>query len=260
MSALAIWALGGAVVAVAAALLWVVSVPIRNASIVDPFWGPAYLLISLVWFLALPGTPSARALLVLLCVGAWALRLGLHLSIRAVGKPEDPRYAAMREKNGVGWWWRSLFWVFLLQAALVWVIASPLFVAIRSTDGLGGWDLLGFVLFGTGLAFEAIGDAQLSAFRDDPSNRGRVLDTGLWRYTRHPNYFGDALLWWGFGLFGVAAGEAWTLFGPALMTFLLLKVSGVVMLEDGMEERRPGYAEYVRRTSAFVPWFPDSRP
>lgn len=242
--------------AVAAAGLWVVSIPLRNASIVDPFWGPAYLLISLVWFFSLPGIPSARSLLVLLCVGAWALRLGLHLTVRALGKPEDPRYAAMRARNGRGWWWRSLFWVFLLQAALVWGIASPLFVAIRSSSGLGLLDAIGVLLFGTGLAFEAIGDAQLTAFRADPANRGQVLDSGLWRYTRHPNYFGDALLWWGFGLFGVAAGAWWTLIGPALMTFLLLRVSGVAMLEEGMEERRPGYAEYVRRTSAFFPWFP----
>jgi steroid 5-alpha reductase family enzyme len=162
----------------------------------------------------------------------------------------------MRRGHGARFWWVSLFTVFLLQAALAWAISLPVQLAVLSDGPLGWLDGLAVLTWLVGLAFEAIGDLQLTRFRRDPANRGRALDTGLWRYSRHPNYFGDALLWWGFGLLGLAAGAPWTLFAPALMTFLLLKVSGVALLEKGMEERRPAYRDYVARTSAFVPWFP----
>jgi steroid 5-alpha reductase family enzyme len=237
--------------------LWLVSLPLRNASIIDACWGPAFAVAA--WGAALQaGLPlgSTRAALALALVSLWAVRLSLHLLVRNTGHGEDPRYAAMRRGHGDRFWWVSLFTVFLLQAALAWTISLPVQLAVLSTGPLGWLDALAALTWLIGFAFETIGDLQLTRFRRDPANRGRALDTGLWRYTRHPNYFGDALLWWGFGLLGLAAGAPWTLFAPALMTFLLLKVSGVALLEKGMAERRPAYRDYVERTSAFIPWFP----
>ncbi len=151
----------------------------------------------------------------------------------------------------------SLGTVFLLQGALVLVVSLPLQVAVaRAGPPLGLLDAGGILLFALGFAFEAVADLQLARFKADPASRGRVMDRGLWRLTRHPNYFGDALLWWGLGLLGAAAGAAWTLVSPAVMTFLLLRVSGVTLLERDISDRRPGYRDYVRRTSAFFPWFP----
>lgn len=237
--------------------LWLVSLPLRNASIVDAFWGPAFAVAG--WGAALAaGVPlgSPRTALALTLVTLWAARLALHLLIRNAGHGEDPRYASMRRGHGARFWWVSLFTVFLLQAGLAWAISLPVQLAVLSGGPLGPLDGLAALAWLAGFGFEALGDLQLTRFRADPANRGRALDTGLWRYTRHPNYFGDALLWWGFGLLGVAAGAPWTLFAPALMTFLLLRVSGVALLEKGMAERRPAYRDYVERTSAFLPWKP----
>jgi steroid 5-alpha reductase family enzyme len=237
--------------------LWLLSLPLRNASIIDAFWGAAFAVAA--WGAALAaGAPlaSPRTALTLALVTAWAIRLSLHLLLRNAGHGEDPRYVAMRSGHGHRFWWVSLFTIFLLQAALAWVISLPIQLAALRGGPLGPLDALGALTWLAGFAFEAAGDAQLTRFRADPANRGRALDTGLWRYTRHPNYFGDALLWWGFGLLGLAAGAPWTLLCPALMTYLLLRVSGVALLEKDIAERRPAYADYVRRTSAFLPWLP----
>jgi steroid 5-alpha reductase family enzyme len=237
--------------------LWLLSLPLRNASIVDACWGPAFAVAG--WGAALrAGVPlaSPRTALALALVTLWSARLALHLLVRNAGTGEDPRYAAMRRGHGARFWWVSLLTVFLLQAALAWAISLPVQLAILAGGPLGWLDGLAALTWLAGFAFETIGDLQLTRFRADPRNRGRALDTGLWRYTRHPNYFGDALLWWGFGLLGVAAGAPWTLFAPALMTFLLLKVSGVALLEQGMAGRRPAYRAYVERTNAFLPWRP----
>jgi steroid 5-alpha reductase family enzyme len=237
-------------------LLWLVSLPLRNASIVDVFWGPAFVVAA--WTAALAGAGGgARRALALALVSIWGLRLGLHLARRNLGHGEDQRYAVMRRGHGARFWWVSLFTVFLLQAGLAWIISLPLQAAvIGPATPLGPLDLLAVALWGLGLTFEAVGDAQLARFRADPGNRGRALDTGLWRYTRHPNYFGDACVWWGLGLLGAAAGAPATLLSPVLMTFLLLRVSGVALLERDIAERRPAYRDYVARTSAFFPWFP----
>lgn len=236
-------------------LLWAVSVRLRDASIADPFWGPGFLLVG-VAYLAAHGTVTPRGVLALVLVGAWAARLGLHLLSRNRAHGEDPRYAAMRAGHGPRFWWVSLGTVFWLQAALLWIVSLPVLAAVVGTAPLGAWDAAGALVFLTGFLLEAVADAQLRRFRADPANRGTVLDRGLWRYSRHPNYFGDALLWWGVFLLAVGAGAPWTAVGPALMTFLLVKVSGVALLERSLVQGRPGYAEYVRRTSAFVPWFP----
>lgn len=251
---------GLAVVALAMTLLWLLSLPLKDASIVDPFWAPGFLLVTAVYAWG-AGATTARAWLVLALVALWAVRLGSHLLRRNLRSGEDPRYASMRKEHGDRFWWVSLFIVFWLQAVLLWIISAPLLVAVTSPEPLGPWAVTGTLVFLLGWGMEALADRQLRAFKADPANRGKVLDRGLWRYSRHPNYFGNAVLWWGLWLVAVGAGGAWTVFGPVIMTFLLLKVSGVALLEKDISERRPGYQEYVRRTSAFVPLPPrDRRP
>jgi steroid 5-alpha reductase family enzyme len=250
------YALSAAVLVAAMALLWLWSLPLRNASIVDAFWGSAFVLAGWTAAFATPGGGARRGLALGL-VTIWGLRLSLHLLARNAGHGEDPRYAAMRRGHGARFWWVSLFTVFLLQAALAWSISLPVQAAVVApATPLGPLDALALALWATGVLFEAVGDWQLTRFRRDPGSRGKVLETGLWRYTRHPNYFGDACAWWGLGLLGAAAGAPWTVFAPALMTFLLLRVSGVTLLEKDIAGRRPGYRAYVARTSAFFPWFP----
>ena len=248
--------------AVAAALMtvvWLASLPKRDASIIDIFWGPAFALLAWVYWAAGPQA-AGRQLLVPVLVTLWALRLSLYILWRNRGGGEDYRYAAMRKTYGRWFAPLSLGIVFWLQAALAWLIAMPLLQVQRSPAGGLGWlDLLGLALFAIGLFFEAVGDLQLARFKADPANRGKVMDRGLWRYTRHPNYFGDAALWWGLTCFALATpGSLWVLFSPLLMTFLLLKVSGVALLEKGLGSTKPGYEEYVRRTSAFTPRPPRS--
>jgi steroid 5-alpha reductase family enzyme len=232
-------------------LTWIASVVRRDASLADRTWGLGFVLVA--WVIALrSATPDW---LVVLLVSIWGLRLAAHITVRNWGHGEDRRYRAMRERNGPRWWLTSLWWVFGLQALLCLIIALPLAVAVPQ-EGSGLLRLFGLGLWLVGFAFEAVGDWQLVQFTRDSPNRTRVLDTGLWRYTRHPNYFGEVVLWWGLWLIAAGAGGWWTIPGPMVITFLLLKVSGVTLLEDGLATRRPGYAEYVRRTSAFLPRAP----
>ena len=236
---------------------WLWSVHKKDASIIDAYWGPGFLLITSTAALVSPMGHRPRQLLLVIALGCWGLRLGLHLLRRNRAHGEDRRYRAMRTSIGPKFWWVSLFSVFLLQATLQILIAWPLLAAARAPGPpLGGWDVLGTCCFAFGWGLEALADRQLAEFLADPARRGRVMDRGLWRYSRHPNYFGDALLWWGFGAYGLAVGEGWSLVGPAVMTFLLLKVSGVSLLEQTITERRPDYEAYRRRTSAFIPWPP----
>jgi steroid 5-alpha reductase family enzyme len=190
-------------------------------------------------------------------VTIWGLRLSFHILRRNWGKPEDFRYQVWRKEAGSRWWWLSFFRVFLLQGILMWIISAPLLAAQRGAKPayIILFDVLGVIVWGIGFFFEAVGDLQLARFKADPANKGKVMDRGVWRFTRHPNYFGDAAQWWGFSLIALAAGGAWTVFSPILMTLLLLRVSGVALLEKTLETR-PGYQEYAQRTSAFVPWFP----
>ncbi len=247
------------------AALWVASVVLRDASIVDPWWSIGFLLVTVQTVLRTGLTPGKRLLLVM--VGAWAIRLFLYLLSRSRGRPEDPRYAAFRRRYGAErYWWISFFQVFLLQGALVVMISAPLQLAAAAPapDAASGADLLALGVFTVGLAVETVADAQLAAFRRERARLGaaaqeRVLDTGLWRYSRHPNYFGEAVLWWGFWFAALDVPMGWaTVLAPAMMTFLLLKVSGVALLDAHLEATRPGYADYIRRTSAFVPWPPRS--
>ena len=240
------------------ALLWLLSLRLKDVSIIDIFWGPG---IAAMVDIAAWMAPQInnRAFLALILVNAWALRLALHIGLRHRG--EDRRYAAMRQKFGPHWWWWSFFQIFLLQVILIWLLPAPLQAAILSGILLGPLDLIGAGLALTGLLFEAVADAQLARFQKNPVHKGRVLDSGLWRLSRHPNYFGETLLWWGFFLIGFSAsGNWWLLLSPLVMTLLLLKISGISLMEDGVEDRRPAYAAYKRRVSAFVPWFPRQTP
>jgi steroid 5-alpha reductase family enzyme len=239
------------------AILWLVSLPLRNSSIVDVAWGPAFLLQAAVYASLTPDGWEPRKALVLVLVAAWSTRLALHVATRNAGRGEDYRYAAWRAAAGGRWWWRSLFSVFVLQGLLAWFIGMPLLAA--QAGGSVGWmplDAAGVVLWAIGFAFEAGGDWQLRRFLADPGNRGRSLTTGLWRYTRHPNYFGDATQWWGLFAIAVAAGGWWCILSPVAMTFLIVRISGVGMLEQTIAQRRPDYARYMRTTSTFIPWFP----
>jgi steroid 5-alpha reductase family enzyme len=246
--------------AIAAALfaLWLLSLRLRDSSIVDIFWGAGFVIIAWVTRASATGA-SARSALLLALVTLWGLRLAAYLAYRNIGKGEDPRYVAMRARHGDKWPLRSLFIVFALQGALMWIISLPVQATLRSPlpEALGPLDALGALLALAGVFFEGVGDLQLARFKRDPDNRGKVMDRGLWRYTRHPNYFGDFLVWWGLYALALASGNPWTVIGPALMSFLLLRVSGVTLLEKSMR-KRPGYDEYVRRTSAFFPWPPRS--
>lgn len=248
-----------AVVLTAMVLLWGVSLRLRDASIVDIFWGLGFVLVAWsvhVW----TGSDTARAWLACVLVTVWGVRLAAHLALRNLGHGEDHRYSTMREKYGDRFPLVSLGLVFLLQGGLIWIIALPVQVvhAPGATAPLGWIDMAGTLAFAVGLGFEWVGDVQLARFKRRPSSAGAVMDRGLWRYSRHPNYFGNFLLWWGLGVIGVSTGAWWTLVGPAVLTFLLLRVSGVSLLESTISERRPGYREYAERTSAFVPWFPRS--
>jgi steroid 5-alpha reductase family enzyme len=235
-------------------LLWLVSLPLRNSSIVDIWWGPVFVLAT-VAYLEWTTPAHPRAWLTTGAVTLWAARLAWHIGRRNVGHGEDARYAAWRRQAGANWWWRSYFKVFLLQGVIAWIVSSPLYFAVRVPASAfpSVWDVIGAALFLVGLAWETIGDAQLARFKRNPANRGRVMDQGLWRLSRHPNYFGEAVLWWGLGLLGVAGGGLLGLVGPALMTWLLLRVSGVALLERTLATR-PGYADYIARTPAFLPW------
>ncbi len=230
---------------------WLVSIQLKDVSFVDSMWSIFFLVMGLVYLVSAP-EQSSRAWLVVALTAIWAIRLAVHIAQRNRGKEEDSRYQEIRSNNQPRFWWKSIYIVFGLQAVLAWLISMPLLAATSPTP-LGLLDLVALGLWLTGFAFEAIGDKQLADFKSDPSNQGKVLDQGLWRYTRHPNYFGEACIWWGFYLFAVSAGGWWTLLSPVLITFLLLRVSGVSLMEKDIGERRPGYHNYVRRTNAFFP-------
>ncbi|MEO8608712.1 MAG: DUF1295 domain-containing protein [Chloroflexota bacterium] len=244
-------------------VLWLISLALKNSSIVDIFWGPGFALAGWVYFLFTPSPFLLRKLLVVALVSIWGLRLGIYIGMRNIGKPEDYRYQKWRQAAGDKWWWQSLFKVFLLQGLLMWLISSPLAVAqIQYTmPYFTIFDAIGIILWITGFLFEAIGDWQLRRFKADPSNKGKVMRTGLWQYTRHPNYFGDATMWWGYFAFAVNALPLglMTIYSPILMTILLMRVSGVALLEQNLKKTKPEYADYIASTNSFFPGLPRKR-
>ena len=241
--------------------VWLLSLARRDASIVDVFWGLGFVLVAwLAHWLAPAETP--RKTLVAGLVTLWGVRLALYILWRNWGQGEDFRYRAMRERHGRQFAWRSLFVVFWLQGVILWIVSSPILQAVASPRpaALEWLDMLGVAVFAAGILFESVGDLQLARFKADPAHRGKVLQRGLWRYTRHPNYFGDALVWWGLSLIALATPQSlWILVSPLLMTFLLMRVSGVALLEKTLRDTKPAYRDYVSRTNTFFPWFPRRR-
>ena len=257
MSWPAIYLAGLGLIALGMLLLWLLSLRLRNAAIVDIFWGSGFGLLAWLYF-ALSAGFLPRKLLVATLVTIWGVRLSVHIWRRNHGRPEDFRYRAWRVQWAGNFAWRSLLQVFMLQGALMWLISAPLLLAQTATApaALGLLDGLGTLLWLAGFIFEAGGDWQLERFKANPDNAGRIMDSGLWRYTRHPNYFGDALMWWGLYLLAAASpAGVWAIGSPLLMTVLLMRVSGVTLLEKSLGQR-PEYREYIARTPAFFPWRP----
>ena len=252
MNITTLWLAALPVMAGLALIAWVVSTARRNVGLVDVFWSLFLLLAAGVYALFSPDR-GARALLTLALVAVWSLRLAAYLAARNWNAPEDHRYRAIRARNEPGFAWKSLYLVFGLQAVLAWLIAAPLAAAIGIAGPIGALDVIGAALALFGIVYEAMGDAQLARFKGDPANAGQVMDRGLWRYSRHPNYFGEFCVWWGLYAIALGAGAWWTVFSPLLMSVLLLRVSGVTLLEKDIGERRPAYRDYVARTNAFFP-------
>lgn len=252
--------------AVAAGLLlvgWLIAVRIGDVSFIDAIWGGGMAVLAVASWLQL-GVPGTRATLIAALAALWGLRLFWHLYTRWRGHGEDPRYARMlgKAKAEGRFAQAALTRVFGPQAFLLYLTCLPAQLGVLASGDpapLGALALVGGALWLLGMVFEVVGDAQLTAFRADPANKGKVLDTGLWRYTRHPNYFGDTCVWWGIWLIAADAG-AWialaSLPGPLFLTFTLTKWSGKPLLEYGLKKTRPGYADYIDRTSGFIPWPP----
>ena len=226
--------------------LWVLSLILKNSSIVDIFWGSGFVLTNLVAYLY--SQQSTQQALITIIVTLWGLRLSIHIFLRNHRKPEDFRYAQWRKEQGSRWWWISFFKVFLLQGILMWIIAAPLLAVqtVANVSSLTIVNVVGIAVWAIGYFFEVVSDSQ---------HQGKLLTSGLWHYSRHPNYFGDTMQWWGFYILATASGYWWTIFSPVIMTLLLLRVSGVTLLEKTMKTR-PGYEEYIRTTNAFIPWIP----
>jgi steroid 5-alpha reductase family enzyme len=234
-------------------LVWVVSLIRKDASIVDPVWSLAFIALGGTYRLASDTDYGVRPAVVLGLLLIWGIRLSAYLFWRNAGKGEDYRYQAMRERQGPHFPIKSLFTVFWLQAILAWIVSLPLLAAVNGTDPLGVFDYLGMAFWAIGIFFETTGDFQLARFKANPANQGKVMDSGVWRLTRHPNYFGDFMVWWGFYLFALGAGGWWSVVGPLLMSVLLMRVSGAALLEKKLGKTREGYKEYTRTTNGFFP-------
>jgi len=247
----------GAVLFLAALALWTVSLFKRDVSIVDSFWSLMIFLAGVVYLANTP-EPVERTYLVIALALIWAVRLSAFISWRNHGEPEDYRYQQIRRNNEPYFEYKSFYIVFALQAGLAWLVSLPLLAAINSQNPFNWIDYLALCLWIIGMFFEVVGDQQLANFKADSGNKGKVLSRGLWRYTRHPNYFGEFCIWWAFFLFALASGSWWSILSPVLMSLLLLKVSGVSLLEKDIASRRPEYEKYRENTNAFFPWWPNT--
>ncbi|MGD8926344.1 MAG: DUF1295 domain-containing protein [Thioalkalispiraceae bacterium] len=247
---------GLTVILTLAVITWLISIVLKDVSIVDSAWSLMFLGASIAYLIE-SGSFEVKNIIVTFMVLIWSLRLAIHLTARNWGEPEDRRYQTIRQKYSPNFAFKSLFIIFLFQAVLAWIITLPLLGALINPvqDSLATYSLFaaGLVFWLIGLAFESIADRQLASFKKDPNNQGKVMDQGLWRYSRHPNYFGECVIWWGFYLIALSTGAWWSIIAPAIMTWLLLKFSGVVMLEETITERRPAYRDYINRTNAFFP-------
>lgn len=240
--------------------VWVISLIRNDVGIIDSFWSLFFVTALFFWIGPNPEV-TPRLLLSAGLVVTWALRLSVYLTFRNWGKPEDRRYQEIRRRNQPFYGIKSLFYVFYLQVILAWLVALPLLPAVKSGAPLGMGDVIGAALFIAGLLIESIADTQMARFKASAPPKGSVLDQGLWRYSRHPNYFGEALLWWGFILITWASGGSlWLILSPLFMTFLLVKVSGIPLLEADLMKRGPAYRRYLQTTSPFWPRPPKENP
>lgn len=247
-------------------LLWLVSLALKDASIIDIFWGTGFILLAAFYTMLSQQPMQARTFLGVVLVGIWGARLSFYLWKRNWGKGEDYRYQVFRAEGGKHFWWISYFRVFILQGWLTWVVAAPVgyLLLMAPPTPLHWGDAVIVVVWLVGFVFETWGDWQLTRFKANPANQGKVLNTGFWRLTRHPNYFGDAVQWWALYALAWQAGGGWYFFSPLLMTFLLMEVSGVVLLEKSLVTNKPQYADYIAETPAFFPykiklWFPQKK-
>ncbi|MFB0938532.1 MAG: DUF1295 domain-containing protein [Urechidicola sp.] len=239
-------------------LLWIWSVFIKNVSIVDIFWGFGFVVVNVI-YAYMSGELNARKILILTLVSIWGIRLVIYLAIRNIGKGEDFRYQEFRRNYGPKrYWWFSFFQTFLLQGVLIMIISLPLLGIHSSTTSgdLNVLDYLGILVWIIGFTFETVGDFQLARFKKNVKNKGKVLNKGFWKYTRHPNYFGDSAVWWAYGIFSIAAGSYWQIIGSIIMTLLIIKISGVSLLEKTLKDTKPQYRDYIQKTNSFFPWFP----
>lgn len=246
------------IILVLVTLLWIWSVIIKNVSIVDLFWGTGFVVVN-AYYVFMSGELNARKLLIFALVSIWGLRLSIYLALRNIGKGEDFRYQEFRRNYGPKrYWWFSFFQTFLLQGVLIMIVSLPL-LGIHSSIASGELkvlDYFGIVVWLIGFMFEAGGDYELARFKRDTRNKGKVLNTGFWKYTRHPNYFGDSAVWWAYAIFSISAESYWQVIGAVIMTLLIIKVSGVALLEKTLNKSKPQYREYIEKTSSFFPWFP----
>ncbi|MEO8080076.1 MAG: DUF1295 domain-containing protein [Caldimonas sp.] len=253
MNAVATAALAGFAVVLGAALLtWLASLVRHDVSLVDRVWSLLIALPTVAYAIVLSSWDTRTAVMVVLLV-VWAVRLALYVTWRNWGHGEDRRYQVIRARNEPNFALKSVYLIFVLQAVLAWLVSTPLLAAFAGSTAFGVLDAVGAAVVVVGLVFEAVGDQQLARFKSHPANKGRVMDTGLWRYTRHPNYFGEFCVWWGLFAMALAAGGWWSVVSPIVMSVLLLKVSGVGLLEKDIGERRPAYRDYIARTNAFFP-------
>jgi len=258
MTFLQIYAQALLVIIIMMTLLWIISIILKNVSIADLFWGFGFVLANVFYFINTDGN-IIRKVILLILVTIWGLRLSIYLTWRNYGKGEDFRYREFRKNYGEKrYWWVSFFQTFLLQGVLMWLVSAPLLGAqFEGADRSPGLlDFTGILFWAIGFTFETGGDFQLARFKSDPSNKGKVLDKGFWKFTRHPNYFGDSAVWWGYGLICLSAGSYLPVLGSILMTALIIKVSGVALLEKSLKDQKPQYKEYIEKTSTFIPWLP----
>lgn len=246
------------IILVLVTLLWIWSIIIKNVSIVDIFWGFGFVVVN-VFYVLMSCDLNTRKILMLVLVTIWGLRLSIYLAWRNIGKGEDFRYQEFRRNYGPErYWWFSYFQTFLLQGALIMIVSLPLLgiSASKQSGNLNLLDYIGILVWIIGFTFEAGGDFQMAYFKKNPDNKGKLLNTGFWKYTRHPNYFGDSAVWWAYAIFSIAAGSYWQIIGSVIMTLLIIKVSGVALLEKTLSNTKPQYREYIQKTNSFFPWFP----
>lgn len=253
---LALLTKGSIIILTLVTLLWIYSIYIKNVSIVDIFWGLGFVIVNAYYFLTVESFTD-RQTLVLVLVSLWGIRLSGYLAWRNIGKPEDYRYQQFRKDYGPErYWWFSYFQVFLLQGGLILIVSLPLLAININQSDINWLDYIAILVWCLGFVFEAGGDYQLAQFKKNPENKDKVLNSGFWKYTRHPNYFGDATVWVAYALFCIASGSYWQIIGTIIMVLLIIKVSGVAMLERTLKDTKPAYREYIEKTNSFIPWFP----